>query len=368
MSHRRTGLGRRRSLTLVGGSIAAGLLLPAAGEMGPAGVADGFACPDPHLGPVRRAAGKLLILHRPTSDPLLRAFQPIQDLVTPAVYMPSRRHQDPFGYYDHSPSGMDAHADAWWAFYRGQRALGGGKLLWWDPEFGASRNVPPAVDYNRARDRAYAAVYRYHADARLRLEAIRWQAGMAARLIARAEAAGIADFEMGQYDLPNRPVIGDEDSDWVYRRQAGDAQAALLCPYFAFGGPGAYFAGTQAMISHWTAVQHVARTVEVMTRVRAVFGRGQKIVPAIWARWYIRPTFLDRWLPGRSPAYPNDDIVVPAGHLRAMVKGLLDAGVDGVVVWRGTPDDADPAAAARMAERYQEVVEVVRAHGGFQAA
>ena len=108
-----------------------------------------------------------------------------------------------------------------------------------NPEQGTSRNVPPAVDYNRARDRAYAVVYKYHADARLRLEAVRWQAGMAARLIARAEAAGVADFEMGQYDLPNRPIIGDEDSDWVYRRQAVEAQAALLCPYFAFGGPGA---------------------------------------------------------------------------------------------------------------------------------
>ncbi|MFL5333864.1 MAG: hypothetical protein ACJ8H8_11965 [Geminicoccaceae bacterium] len=340
----------------------------AVGQIAPDRAAGSFACPDPHMGPVRRATGKLLLLHRPTSDPLLQAFQPVQSLVTRAIYIPSRQHREPFGYFDHSAAGMDAHADAWWQFYQTRRAAGDGSVLWWDPEQGTSRNVPPSVDYNRARDRASAAVYRYHADARLRLEAVRWQAGMASRLIARADAAGATDFEMSQYDLPNRPVIGDEDSDWVYRRQVDEVRAALLCPYFAFGGPGAYFAGTQSMISNWTAAQHVARTVEVMTRVRALFGPGQKIVPAIWARWYIRPTFLDRWIPGRSPVYPNDDIVVPPGYLRAMVKALLDAGVDGVVVWRGTPDDADPAAAARMAERYQEVVEVVRAHGGFQAA
>lgn len=356
-----TGLGRRRSLALLG-AMAAGALRPSL--VGTAGET----CPRPHMGPVRRATGKLLILHRPTSDPLLQAFQPIQELVTRAVFMPSLRHREPFAHFDHSPAGMDAHADAWWAYYQSQRALGGGKLMWWDPEQGSSRNVPPDAGYDSWRDGAYAAVYKYHAAARLRLEAVRWQAGMAAQLIARADAAGLADFEMGQYDMPNQPVIGDEEEGWVYRRQAAEIQAPLLCPYFAFGGPAAYFAGTQAMLSDWSLDQHVARAVQVMTRVRAAFGPDQKIVPAIWARWFRRPTFLDRWLPGRGPVYPNDDIAVPAGHLRAMVKGLLDAGVDGFVIWRATPDDRDPATAARMAERYQEVVEVVRAHGGFQAA
>ena len=103
-----------------------------------------------------------------------------------------------------------------------------------------------------------------------------------------------------------------------------------------------------------------------MTRVRAGSVRPEDRAGDLGALVH-RPTF-DRWLPGRSPVYPDDDIVVPAGHLRAMVKGLLDAGVDGFVVWRGTPDDADPGGRRRMAERYQEVVEVVRAHGGFQAA
>ena len=363
-----TGPDRRRLLALLGGAIAAGGLRPWAAVAADGTTAGTAACAEPHLGPARRATGKLLILHRPTSDPLLAAFQPIRDLTTRAVFMPSSRHREPFGHFDHSPAGMDAHADAWWAFFQGQRAQGGGSLMWWDPEQGTSRNVPPSVGYDPAGDRAYAAVYKYFNDSRLRQEAVRWQAGMAARLLARAEAAGVVDFEMGQYDMPNQPVIGDEGEGWVYERQAAEIGPPLLCPYFAFGGPNAYFAGTQAMLDGWTLEQHVARAVEVMTRVRRAFGPGQKIVPAIWARWYIRPSFLDRWVPFRSPSYPNDDIALPPGHLRAMVKGLLDAGVDGLVVWRATPDDRDPALAARMAERYQEVVEVARAHGGFQPA
>jgi hypothetical protein len=318
-------------------------------------------CANPHMGPVRRSTDKVLILLRPTSDSPLRAFSAIENLVTPAVYAPPGVHQLD-GVYDHSDAGIEKHAQRLWDHWLSRRD--NGNLLWWDPENGTSINVPASVGYKAADHKEWAACYFYNTDERFRKEAVRFQSGVAKRVIAKAKAAGVTKFEMGHYNCPRLPLFGAQNSTSVYEMQVKDTLADLLCPYFAFGGPSAYFSGTPEEMASG-ADRFIDHRANVVRRMKAAFGDRQKIVPAIWARWFSL---------GSKGPYPGGTWVLPAGYLGRMAKALLDAGADGLLIWRSSADDDDgPDAGSagdgpQFSERYQEVVEVVRKHGGFARA
>jgi hypothetical protein len=344
-------------------------------------VSVGEACTNPRLGPIRSAPKHVILYHhnRPLTAASYRNLLPVADLMTKIIYTGLD-----FGtvhVHDHRQSEIKKYAAAMWKFYTDLRNdEPQARMMWWDWEKSTcdtdtSVNIPASVTANwtmpylASRDTYHAAYYETgvwpgfscfnvtdaHAN-ELRIEAARYSSELAREICAIADAAGgVPGFEQMSYTHPDQFSRG-----MTWAQQAAHINKVWMCPWMVGGGHPLYFSGPVDELeqfkntpTHWT--DRFAANIRGM---RGAFGAKFKIIPTIWARWYVQSADNNV-----LSNFPNNSICVPAGFIKTVVEAAFGAGADGLTVYgSGDVSNASGSLAADFNARYGELADYMTQH------
>lgn len=304
---------------------------------------------------------KLLLMHSDQSGPTA-AFASIENLVTPIVYMPqSQTSVD--GLADHSTTGIAAAAKKAGDFISKLIAAKPMRCAFFDIEGPNAINMPAATKYQQSDGKA-GTEYRYNYRVELRIEAIRYVMGIVKLLQARFGP----EFEYGHYNIPGPSSWYDKDNNnWA---ETTLVDCMPLLDITSLAGMACYWNLSNNLFNDFKAGRITINDiiqwkVQNVRDFRDIYGPKVKLIAHLWPRWYIYDNNQDE---GGS-VYPNNDMVIEAGAQGKLTKALLDAGVDGFWIWRGSKDDDyTPAMVQRWNARWAETVSVIKADGRFRGA
>lgn len=332
--------------------------------------------------PMRRIpSGKHVIagLESPLSGPTA-SLAAISHLVYQGVYFNDARKQwaryadgtEVSGRVDHSDAGCQAHARYWVQFLIDRKITRPyvKNFMWWDWEGNGTNHINvPASCINAGwspshTQAAYIATYDIDAISTFRAEAVRWQAECAKYCYQFAAERGLTNFEIGSYNIPSKPGYPGTAS---YTTQKNETKTQLFDPYLSFGGGPMYFSGSSGSSGYRSKADYIYYAVNMVNGIRAAYGTDHRIMPVVWPRFFGQSTGSQNdpnAYPGNAAfGIPGGTYMVPAGWMRDYVNALLDAGANGIFIWRSSGDD--DYYPTTFSQRWQEVVDLVNQRGTF---